>query len=45
MGSNPSYYKGSNLPVEQRSWNAAQEFLTNPYRNLSFRVVAVVVVK
>ena len=29
MGSNPSYYKGTNLPVEQVSWNAAQGFLTN----------------
>ena len=29
MGSNPSYYKGTNLPVEQVSWNSAQGFLTN----------------
>jgi formylglycine-generating enzyme required for sulfatase activity len=28
MGSNPSYYKGSNLPVEQVSWNDCQEFIT-----------------
>ena len=27
MGSNPSYYKGDNLPVEQVSWNDVQEFL------------------
>ena len=41
MGSNPSSYKGSNLPVEQVSWNAAQGFLTNPFRSGDFRVVAV----
>ena len=29
MTNNPSYYKGTNLPVEQVSWNAAQSFLTN----------------
>src|SRR5688572_13007051 len=29
MGNNPSYYKGTNLPVEQVSWNTAQGFLTN----------------
>src|SRR6186713_1214196 len=29
MGSNPAFYKGTNLPVEQVSWNAAQGFLTN----------------
>jgi formylglycine-generating enzyme required for sulfatase activity len=29
MAKNPSYYKGTNLPVEQVSWNAAQGFLTN----------------
>ena len=29
MGSSPAYYKGTNLPVEQVSWNAAQGFLTN----------------
>ena len=28
MGSNPSVYKGSNLPVEQVSWNDCQEFIT-----------------
>ena len=27
MGSNPSYYKGDNLPVERVSWNDVQEFL------------------
>ena len=29
MGNNPSHYKGTNLPVEQVSWNTAQVFLTN----------------
>ena len=27
MGSNPSFYKGSNRPVEQISWNDCQEFI------------------
>ena len=27
MGSNPSYWKGDNLPVEQVSWNDCQEFI------------------
>ena len=27
MGSNPSFYKGDNLPVEQVSWNDIQEFI------------------
>ena len=28
MGSNPSYFNGSNLPVECVSWNDCQEFIT-----------------
>ena len=28
MGSNPSYFSGSNLPVEQVSWNDCQQFVT-----------------
>ena len=27
MGSNPSYFKGDNLPMEQVSWNDCQEFI------------------
>lgn len=27
MGSNPSYFKGDNLPVESVSWNDCQEFI------------------
>jgi len=27
MGSNPSYFKGDNLPVEKVSWNDVQEFI------------------
>ena len=27
MGSNPSFYKGQNLPVEKVSWNDCQEFI------------------
>jgi formylglycine-generating enzyme required for sulfatase activity len=27
MGSNPSYFKGNNLPVDQIGWNDAQQFL------------------
>ena len=38
MGSNPSYYKGSNKPVEQVSWNDCQEFIKklNRLTGLSF---------
>jgi formylglycine-generating enzyme required for sulfatase activity len=28
MGSNPSYFKGDNLPVERVNWSMAQEFIT-----------------
>ncbi|MDO8727023.1 MAG: SUMF1/EgtB/PvdO family nonheme iron enzyme [Candidatus Methanoperedens sp.] len=28
MGTNPSYFKGDNLPVEQVSWNEVQEFIS-----------------
>jgi formylglycine-generating enzyme required for sulfatase activity len=28
MGSNPSHFKGDNLPVESVSWNDVQEFIT-----------------
>ena len=28
MGSNPSYFKGDNLPVEQVRWNDCQEFIS-----------------
>ena len=28
MGSNPSYFKGDDLPVEQISWNDCQEFIS-----------------
>jgi formylglycine-generating enzyme required for sulfatase activity len=27
MGSNPSYFEGDNLPVEEVSWNSVQEFI------------------
>ncbi|MBC7324568.1 MAG: formylglycine-generating enzyme family protein, partial [Moorella sp. (in: Bacteria)] len=27
MGSNPSYFRGNNLPVEQVSWNDCQTFI------------------
>ena len=38
MGSNPSYYKGSNKPVENVSWNDCQEFIKklNRLTGLSF---------
>ena len=29
MGSNPSYFKGTNLPVEQVSWDDCQTFISN----------------
>ena len=29
MGSNPSYFEGDNLPVEQVSWNDCQTFIRN----------------
>lgn len=40
MGSNPSRYKGSNLPVESVSWNECQEFIKklNSLTGLSFRL-------
>lgn len=40
MGSNPSYFKGSNLPVEQVSWNDCQEFIKrlNNLTGLNFRL-------
>ena len=28
MGTNPSFFKGSNLPVEEVSWNDCQQFIT-----------------
>ena len=40
MGSNPSYYSGNNLPVEQVSWDDCQEFITklNALTGKSFRL-------
>ena len=40
MGSNPSYFKGDNLPVEQVSWNNCQEFIRklNQKTGRSFRL-------
>ncbi len=40
MGSNPSYFKGNNLPVEDVSWENAQTFIRklNQMTGLSFRL-------
>lgn len=40
MGENPSHWKGENLPVEQVSWNACQEFIKrlNELTGLNFRL-------
>ncbi len=40
MGSNPSYFKGDNLPVEKVSWDDIQEFLRklNAKTGMSFRL-------
>lgn len=32
MGSNPSYFKGDNLPVKQVNWNDCQTFINRPNR-------------
>ena len=41
MGSNPSRFKGDNLPVEQVSWNDCQEFIKklNSLTGLNFRLL------
>lgn len=40
MGNNPSKFKGDNLPVEQVSWDACQEFIRklNELTGLNFRL-------
>ena len=40
MGSNPSYFKGDNLPVEYVSWNDCQTFISrlNSYTGRNFRL-------
>lgn len=40
MGSNPSYFKGDNLPVEMVSWNDCQTFITklNQLTGKTFRL-------
>ncbi len=40
MGSNPSFFKGDNLPVEKVSWNDCQEFIKklNSLTGLNFRL-------
>ena len=40
MGNNPSYFKGSNLPVEVVSWNDCQEFIRklNAMTGYNFRL-------